>query len=77
MQMWTMSDEEWAEDRRKIGLLYESSDIEDKICAILRDTDIGGTGLHLGVAKTKSAAIMELLETKSLETKTRKIDLDN
>ncbi len=60
--MWTMSDEEVAAKNKQVADLYASDDLEDKICGLLMDINVGRTGLHEGTAKTKAAAIVELIE---------------
>ena len=67
MPSWLMTEEEVAAKNKEVKELYESGDMEDTICALLMDIKVGNTGFHSGIARTKAAAIMELLETGKLK----------
>lgn len=64
--MRMMTEEEVATKKKQVDDLYNSTDLEDNVCAILMDVTVGQTGFHEGTARTKAAIIMELIEKGKL-----------
>ncbi len=56
-----MSEDEIRERDENVRRLYASSDVEDRLVAILMDTGIGATGEREDVARAKARAILEHL----------------
>jgi len=60
--LYTMTEEEVKKKQERVVELRSSLDLEDRITAILIDTEIGKTGLYEPTARIKAKALAQLFE---------------